>query len=132
MTDIAQAGERKRYCSLYRIGYWCSLDAECETRPIDDGVIRRHVEFRLINRFGESCDMGLAIFTELPDGERRDDGCRVYNEDGQYFPYLEGAVRVHAESLVLIHAMPGRWVDQPARYETWQGTEATAFDRVTE
>jgi hypothetical protein len=119
MTDAA-----KRYCTLYRIGHWGSLDAECTTQPAEFGLIDHSLTFRLINKFGERCHMGSAII-----GETRGDDPRFFDEDGERFESLEAAVRKHAEELVKAVAMPGRWRDRPARYDTWQGTLATAFDR---
>jgi hypothetical protein len=118
MTDVA-----KRYCTLYRIGHWGSLDAECETWLDQFGETNHSLTFRLINMFGERCFMGSAHINET-----RGDDPRFSDEDGEQFESLEAAVRKHAEELVKVVAMPGRWHARPARYETWQGTEATAFD----
>jgi hypothetical protein len=112
----------KRYCTPFRIGYWASLDAECTTRTDEVGLLDHHVEFRLINKYGESFNLGLSIFGQPPDG----DGY-VFDEDGEDFPSLEAAVRHQAEELVRLSAMPVRWVPHPPRHDTWQATVATAF-----
>jgi hypothetical protein len=56
----------------------------------------------------------------------------VFDEDGEEFPDLETALRTHAAELMKVTEMPGRWRDRPARYDTFQGTVATAFEERRE
>jgi hypothetical protein len=114
----------RRYCTLYHLGYWCSLEAKCRTRPCPefDVLIDHKVTFVLINGFGERHQVGYSILTGQTDR------VAVFDEDGETFPDLETAVRSHAADLMKVTEMPGRWRDRPARYDTWQGTVATAFN----
>jgi hypothetical protein len=116
-------GVTKRYCTLYRIGHWGSLDGECETWLDQLGLTNHSLTFHLINKYGHHIFMGSALI-----GETRGGDPYFFDEDGERFDSLEAAVRKHAEDLVKVVAMPGRWHARPARYETWQGTVATAFD----
>jgi hypothetical protein len=122
-TQAAAAAERVRYAILYRLGYWCSLEAECRTSPCAEfnALIDHHVTFVLINKFGDRCQLGFAIITGQTDRSE------VFNEDGVDFPDLETAVQAHAADLMRATKMPGRWRDRPARHETWRDTLATAF-----
>ena len=115
---------KTRHCTLYRLRYWCSLDAECRTEPCAefDHLIDHKVTFVLTNQTGIRCEIGYSIITGQTD--RRD----VFDEDGETFPDLETAVRTHAAQLMKVTEMPGRWTDRPARHDTWQGTVATAFN----
>ena len=113
------------YRTLYRLGYWCSLEAECRTNPCAefDVLIDHHVTFVLINKFGDRSQIGSSIFTGQTDR------LTVFDEDGETFPSLAVAVRSHAARLMEVREMPGLWRDRPARYDTWQGTVATAFEQ---
>ena len=113
-----------RYCTLYRLGYWCSLEAECRTEPCAEfnELIDHEVTFVLIDGFGKRLQLGLALLNGQTD---RSD---VSDEDGETFPALAAAVRAHAARLMRITEMPGLWRDRPARYDTLQDTVATAFD----
>jgi hypothetical protein len=113
-----------RYSTLYRLGYWCSLEAKCCTRPCAefDILIDHTVTFVLIDKYGDRCRLGYSIITGQTD---RSD---VFDEDGEEFPDLETAVRTHAAELMKVTELPGRWRDRPTRYDTFQGTVATAFD----
>jgi hypothetical protein len=115
-----------RYCTLYRLGYWCSLEAECRTEPSAEfAELTNHgVTFVLINKFGDRSKINYAIFTGQTDR------VSVFDEDGETFPNLAVAIRSHAAELVKITETPGLWRDKPARYDTWQGTVATAFDQA--
>jgi hypothetical protein len=112
-----------RYCTLCRLGYWCSLDAECRTGPCAEfnHLIDHKVTFVLINQMGARCEIGYSIITGQTDR------LTVFDEDGETFPDLETAVRSHAADLMKVTTMPGSWTDRPARHDTWQGTVATAF-----
>jgi hypothetical protein len=115
-----------RYSTLYRLGHWCSLEAECRTRPCPewDVLIKHEVRFVLIDKYGDRCQFGYSIITGQTD-------CYdVFDEDGEEFPDLETAVRTHAAELMKVTELPGRWRDRPARYDTFQDTVATAFDLV--
>jgi hypothetical protein len=101
MTDVA-----KRYCTLYRIGHWGSLEAECETWLDQLGATNHSLTFRLINMFGERCFMGSAHISET-----RGDVPTFSDEDGERFPDLETAVRAHATELVKVTEIPGPWRD---------------------
>ena len=107
---------KTRYCTLDRLRYWCSLDAECRTEPCAefDHLIDHKVTFVLINQTGIRCEIGYSIITGQTD--RRD----VFDEDGETFPDLETAVRTHAAQLMKVTEMQGRWTDGPARHDTWQ------------
>ena len=80
--------------------------------------------FVLINKFGDRCYVDYSIITGQTDR------VEVFDADGVTFPDLETAVRAHAAELMKVMQMPGRWRDRPARYDTWQGTVATAFDAL--
>ena len=67
-------------------------------------------------------DADHSIITGQPDC------AEVFDEDGRAYPDLAAAVREHARQLVETTAMPGLWSSRSMRHETWQGTEATAFD----
>jgi hypothetical protein len=120
--DAAQV----RYCTLYRLGYWGSLEAECRTQPCPefDALIDHKATFVLINKFGDRAHIGYSI---IPG---QTDRVEVFDEDGVTFRDLETAVRTHAAELMKVTEMPGRWRDRPARYDTFQGTVATAFDAL--
>jgi hypothetical protein len=113
-----------RYCTLYRLGYWCSIEAECRTEPSAEfpELIDHKVTFVLINKFGDRSYIDCSLFTGQTDR------LSVFDEDGETFPALAAAIRAHAARLVKITETPGLWRDKPARYDTWQGTVATAFD----
>ena len=113
-----------QYCTLYRLGYWCSLDAECRSEPNEalDPLLSHKVTFALINKIGDSSYMGHSIITGYADRPG------VFDEDGETFPDIETAVRAHAARLMKVTEMPGRWTDRQPRHDTWQGTVATAFD----
>jgi hypothetical protein len=80
------------------------------------------VTFVLINKFGDRCKIGYSLFTGQTDR------LAVFDENGEAFPALAAAVRTHAAQLMEVTEMPGLWRDRPARYDTWQGTVATAFN----
>lgn len=115
---------KTRYCTLYRLGYWCSLDAECRTEPCAefDHLIDHKVTFVLIDQTGVRCEIGYSIITGQTD--RRD----AFDEDGETFPDLETAVPDPRGPTDEGHGDAGRWTDRPARHDTWQGTAATAFN----
>jgi hypothetical protein len=119
-SDPAQT----RYRTLYRLGYWCSLEAECRTEASAEfsELIDHQVTFVLINKFGDRCKIGYSLFTGQTDR------LAVFDENGEAFPALAAAVRTHAAQLMEVTEMPGLWRDRPARYDTWQGTVATAFN----
>jgi hypothetical protein len=50
------------YCTLFRIGFWCSL-AMCETsEPAEfPGLTDHTVHYRLIDKFGEALGFGSQI-----------------------------------------------------------------------
>ena len=60
-SDPTQTG----YRTPYRLGYWCSPEAECRTDPCMEfaELFDHYVTFVLINKFGDGCEMGYAIFT---------------------------------------------------------------------
>jgi hypothetical protein len=58
------------YCTLYRIGYWASLDAKCKTEIDDYGdftVLTHNVWYVLIGKYGDvtgmvsGCETSLAL-----------------------------------------------------------------------
>ena len=112
-----------QYCTLYRLGYWCSLDAECRADADAEfpSLIDHDVAFVLINKYGDRSQIGSALITAQT-------GRGVFDANGDTFPDLETAVRSHAAKLMKVTEMPGRWTNRPARHETWQGTVATAFE----
>jgi hypothetical protein len=119
-SDAAQI----RYRTLYRLGYWGSLEAECRTEPCAefDHLIDHKVRFVLINKFGDRLDIGYSLITGQTDR------VEVFDQDGATFPDLAAAVRARAAELMAVTELPGRWRDRPARYDTWQDTVAAAFD----
>jgi hypothetical protein len=132
----------KRYATLCRIGHWCWLEAECETKPAegleDDDTaledcehIDHDVEFRLINAFGDRFHMGSAIITQCPGGDFWCETRTPINgdHDGETFPSLEAAMLSVAADMVAVSATPFDWREEPARHKTCRGVEATAFDR---
>lgn len=122
MTDAGPTIETT-YRTLYRIGYWCSLEAKCETQGPDEHDLFTHsVHLVLVGQFGHRMPMGYCIIsqTELGDSD-------IWDEDGDTFPSLDAAIWAHAERAVKITSMPGRSTSQPMPHETWQGTVVTAF-----
>lgn len=112
------------YYTLANIGYWCSLDACCETKLEEVGLehtlVVHHVRYVMLNRFGERLDMGGRIFTHQGL-------VAVYDEDGETFPDLEAAIRHHADDMLCVTRLPFHSTPQPMRHKTWQCEEATAF-----
>jgi hypothetical protein len=124
----------KRYATLCRVGYWGWLEAECETLPVDpedDEYEDSYVEYRLINLKGDRLHIGLLKVTKCPSGDffaERWDEIDDPNP-GEGYPSLEAAVCEVAADIFAVDATPFRWVDEPARHKTFEGEEATAFDR---
>jgi hypothetical protein len=117
------------YCTLYRIGYWASFDAKCETetRAYGASAVPTHtVEFALIGMFGEVTKMGLRLFSQYGV-----DSPTVIDESGEDFPDLDAAIRAHAASLVRITAMPGLRVFRALRHDLWDRSARTAFEPET-
>jgi hypothetical protein len=109
------------YCTLFRLGYWCSVDAKIESEPHPDMPITHSVDFDLINKFGDHFALGFSIISEYTSGDFGD-------ENGETFPSLDAAIRVHAQDLLRLTPMPGKRVCHPPRHETWQGTVTTVFE----
>jgi hypothetical protein len=111
-SDAAQI----RYCILYYLGYWGTLEVECRITPCPefDVLIDHNVTFVLINKFVDRSHIGYSIITGQTDR------VTVFDEDGVTFSDLDTAVRTHAARLMEVMEMPGRWRDRPARYDTWQ------------
>lgn len=115
------------YRALYRLGYWCSLEAECRSEPSAEfpTLIKHEATVVLLNKFGDRLHIDSALFTGQADR------VSVYDEDGETFPTLAVAVRARAAALMTIAVTPGAetWKEKPPCIDTWQGTVATAFDR---
>jgi hypothetical protein len=109
------------YCTLYRLGYWASLDAKVEFNGPDEiGLYTYNVYFVLIGKHGDGMDIGYAIITKTVD-----DKPEVFDENGETFPDVDAAIRHHAASLMQLTPMPGWRTAKPTRHETWAGEEAT-------
>jgi hypothetical protein len=125
--DEVNAGKTTTtYCTLYRIGYWASLDAKCKTEVDDYGdftVLTHNVWYVLIGKYGDVTGMGHFIFSQYDV-----DDPTVSDEDGKDFPNLDEAIRAHAENLVTITAMPGLRVPSPPRHDLYDESVKTAFE----
>jgi hypothetical protein len=110
------------YCTLFRVGYWASLDAKCVAETDDDyGIVTHSVHFTLINEYGARLAMGFCIISEgIIEG-------RVWDEDGDRYPTVDAAIRAYAAQRFLITPMPGQRVAKPPRHDLWDGSVGTAF-----
>ena len=130
-SDPAQT----RYRTLYRLGYWCSLEAECRTEASAEfsELIDHQVTFVLINKFGDRCKIGYSLFTGQTDR------LAVFDENGEAFPALAAAVRTHAAQLMEVTEMLGsgetdrpvttrgkaRWRPRSTRLDTQDASAAS-------